>query len=170
SRSDAGWRLFVLRLAPPLIADARERGEEGAMSLTPLLEASWIVQTHAFAAIAAFFLGLVQLLAPKGTLPHKMLGVLWVVLMATISLSSIFIKPSQEPGLPFLQWFSWIHAFTVMTLFGVISGTSLLLRGGQALKRHAAPFISIYVGGLIIAGGFAFLPGRIMHAVMFGAG
>ena len=37
------------------------------MSLEPLLEAPWVIQVHAFAAVAAFFLGIVQFAAPKGT-------------------------------------------------------------------------------------------------------
>ncbi len=41
------------------------------MSLAPLLDASPVIQIHAFAAFAAFGLGLVQFAAPKGTLPHR---------------------------------------------------------------------------------------------------
>ncbi len=41
------------------------------MSLDPLLSAPWVIQVHAFGAIAAFFLGALQLAAPKGTLPHR---------------------------------------------------------------------------------------------------
>ena len=28
--------------------------------------------------------------------------------------------------------------------------------------------IGVYIGGLLIAGSFAFLPGRIMHSIVFG--
>ena len=42
------------------------------------------------------------------------------------------------------------------------------MRGGPTLKYHARPFIGIFVGGLVIAGAFAFMPGRIMHEVVFG--
>ncbi len=139
------------------------------MSLSPLLSAPWIIQIHAFGAIAAFFLGVVQLAAPKGTLPHKSLGVVWVLLMATIAVSSIFIRPAFHPGLPIARWFGPIHIFTIITLYGVVQGAYFLLRGGPTLKFHARPFRGIFVGGLIIAGAFAFLPGRIMHAVVFGA-
>ncbi len=138
------------------------------MSLQPLLNAPWIVQAHAYAAFAAFVLGVVQLAAPKGTLPHKALGAVWIVLMAAITVSSIFVRPALYPGLPLAKWFSWIHLFTVITAFGIVSGTLLLLKGGPALKHHARPFIGIFIGGLIVAGAFAFMPGRIMHAVAFG--
>ena len=43
------------------------------MTLVPLLAAPLVIVVHAFAAMAAFALGLVQLLAPKGTLPHRRL-------------------------------------------------------------------------------------------------
>ncbi len=138
------------------------------MSLQPLLDATWVIQVHAFGAMAAFVLGVVQLVAPKGTLPHKALGFVWVLIMATIATSSIFIRPSLVPGLPITQWFSWIHLFTVLTFWGVFQGSYLLLRGGPGLKFHSRPFIGIFVGGLVIAGAFAFLPGRIMHEVVFG--
>lgn len=138
------------------------------MSFEPLLSAPWVIQVHAFAAMAAFVLGLIQFAAPKGTLPHRSLGVLWVVLMAAIIVSSIFIRPAVYPGLPFVQWFSWIHIFTLLTFYGVAQGVILLLRGGPALKFHSRPFRGIFIGGLIIAGALAFLPGRIMHDVVFG--
>jgi len=51
------------------------------MSLAPLLAAAPEIQVHAFAAMAAFLLGAVQLAAPKGTFPHRTLGWVWVALM-----------------------------------------------------------------------------------------
>jgi len=138
------------------------------MSLTPLLEAPWIIQAHAFAAFAAFVLGVVQFAAPKGTMPHKTLGVVWIVLMSVITISSIFVRPALYPGLPLVKWFSWIHLFTIMTAFGVVAGVTMLVKGGPGLKYHARPFRGIFIGGLIIAGILAFLPGRIMHQVAFG--
>jgi uncharacterized membrane protein len=47
------------------------------MSLAPWLNAEPVIQIHAFAAIAAFALGIVQLAAPKGTLPHRTIGWIW---------------------------------------------------------------------------------------------
>lgn len=138
------------------------------MSWQPLLEAPFVIQIHAFSAMAAFALGVVQFAAPKGTLPHKSIGVVWVLLMAAITVSSIFIRPAFYPGLPFIQWFSWIHIFTVITAIGIVQGLGLLIGGGPKLKKHSGPFLGIFIGGLVIAGGFAFLPGRIMHQVVFG--
>ena len=46
------------------------------MSVAPLLDAAPAISLHAFAAMTAFALGVVQLAAPKGTLPHRTLG--WI--------------------------------------------------------------------------------------------
>ncbi|MEQ8934761.1 MAG: DUF2306 domain-containing protein [Amphiplicatus sp.] len=140
------------------------------MSLEPLLAAPWFIQAHAFCAIAAFFLGVVQLTAPKGTLPHRTLGVIWVVLMIVVTITSAFIVHPTNPGDPFWARFSFIHIFTVITAIGLVGGIRYLLAGGPNLKKHRGPFIGMFIGGLIIAGALAFLPGRIMHAVVFGGG
>jgi len=101
-------------------------------------------------------------------LPHRMLGVVWLVIMTAIAVSSIFIRPSLYPGLPITQWFSFIHIFTVLTFYGIVHGTLFLMRGGAILKQHSRPFTGIFIGGLLVAGALAFLPGRIMHQVAFG--
>jgi uncharacterized membrane protein len=50
------------------------------VTLSPLLNAAPVIQIHAFAAIAAFVVGAIQLSAPKGTIPHRLVGWLWAVL------------------------------------------------------------------------------------------
>jgi uncharacterized membrane protein len=62
------------------------------MTLAPLIAAPTVVQFHALAAISAFALGVVQLAAPKGTIPHRLFGWLWVGLLGTVALSSFFIR------------------------------------------------------------------------------
>jgi hypothetical protein len=68
------------------------------MSLAPLLDAAPAIPLHAFAAMAAFVLGVVQLAAPKGTLPHRTLGWIWVVLMMSVAISSFWIPPDPAGG------------------------------------------------------------------------
>lgn len=138
------------------------------MTLEPLLTAPAVVQVHAFGAMAGFALGLVQILAPKGTLPHKSIGLVWIGIMAVVGISSIFIQHPVEPGDPFWKRFSPIHLFTLLTAYALIQGGWLLIRGGPALRFHSRPFIGLFIGGLIVAGVLSFLPGRIMHQVAFG--
>jgi uncharacterized membrane protein len=61
------------------------------MRLAPLLDAVPQIPIHAFAAMAAFALGVVQLAGPKGTLPHRTIGWIWVILMAVVAISSFWI-------------------------------------------------------------------------------
>jgi Predicted membrane protein (DUF2306) len=61
------------------------------LTLDPLLRASPAIQVHAFAAMSAFVLGAVQLAAPKGTLPHRTVGWIWISLMLVVSISAFFI-------------------------------------------------------------------------------
>src|SRR5947209_3014913 len=63
----------------------------GVMSLEPLLQASPVIQVHAFAAALAIFVGAVQLFRRKGDALHRTLGRLWVAGMALVALSSFFI-------------------------------------------------------------------------------
>ena len=79
------------------------------MSLAPLLDASPAIQFHAFAAIAAFFLGAFQLTAPKGTLPHRTFGWLWVALMLIVCISSFWIHELRIWG----EW-SPIHLLSIL--------------------------------------------------------
>ena len=131
------------------------------MSLAPLLEAEPVIQVHAFAAMGAFALGVVQLAAPKGTLPHRTIGWIWVTLMAVIALTSFFIHEIKLIG-PF----SPIHLLSIFTL--TMLPLAVLHARRHAVKKHRGAMIGIFVGGLVIAGAFTFLPGRVMHAVAFG--
>jgi uncharacterized membrane protein len=131
------------------------------MSLAPLLDASPTIQIHAFAAMAAFVLGAVQLAAAKGTLPHRIVGWFWVSLMAAICISSFFIHTIR-------LWGPWspIHLLSIFTLATLPVAVWRAHRHDVA--RHRNAMISLYLGALVIAGLFTFWPGRIMHAVVFG--
>jgi uncharacterized membrane protein len=131
------------------------------MTLAPLLNASPIIQVHAFAAMAAFALGFVQFAAPKGTLPHRTIGWIWVVLMTTIAASSFWIQEIRLVG-PF----SPIHLLSIFTL--VMLPLAVFAAHRHRVPQHRRIMIAIFVGALLIAGAFTFVPGRIMHAVAVG--
>lgn len=56
------------------------------MTLVPLMSASPRVIFHALTAISALLLGTAQVAFPKGTLPHRAMGWIWVVLMVLVAL------------------------------------------------------------------------------------
>src|ERR1700722_8489936 len=94
------------------------------MSLAPLLEATPAIELHAFAAMAAFALGLVQFAAPKGTLPHRTLGWIWVTLMLVVGITAFFIHQIR-------LWGPWspIHLLAIFVLI-------VLPVGIYAAHRH----------------------------------
>ena len=131
------------------------------MSLTPLLNAGLETQVHAFAALSALLLGIVQLAAPKGTLPHRALGWIWVGLMLLISASSLLIHGIR-------LWGPWspIHLLSVFTPIMLVVGVVAARR--HRLRTHKITMVSIFAGALVLAGLFTLVPGRIMHGVLFG--
>jgi uncharacterized membrane protein len=131
------------------------------MSLAPLLDAAPPIPVHAFAAMAAFALGVVQLAAPKGTLPHRTLGWIWVGLMMTVAGSSFWVHQIRLVG----PW-SPIHLLSILVLVTV--PLAVWRAHHHRVTDHRRIMISVFSGALVIAGLFTLLPGRIMHAVMFG--
>lgn len=131
------------------------------MTLAPLLAAPLAIQLHAFAALAAFTLGAVQLAAPKGTIPHRLFGWVWAGLMLTVVISSFFIHEIR-------LWGPWspIHLLSIFTL--VMLPLAVLAARRHDVRRHQGTMIGLFFGALVIAGAFTLLPGRIMHAVVFG--
>src|ERR1700722_4198086 len=130
------------------------------MSLAPLLDAAPAIPVHAFAAMAALVLGLVQFAAPKGTLPHRTIGWIWVVLMAAVAVSSFWIHQIRLLG-PF----SPIHLLSIFTLAMLPFGVWFAHRPRGADLRRV--MVLMFTGALVIAGLFTLLPGRIMHTVVF---
>jgi uncharacterized membrane protein len=132
------------------------------MTLAPLLAASPAVKLHAFAAMTAFVLGVVQLSAPKGTIPHRAIGWIWVLLMLAVSISAFWIHELR-------LWGPWspIHLLAIFTL--VMLPIAVLHARRHRVAQHRWFMRGIFFGALVIAGLFTFVPGRIMYAVAFGS-
>lgn len=131
------------------------------MTLAPLLAASSAIQLHAFAAMTAFGLGAVQLAAPKGTLPHRTIGWIWVALMAVIAVSAFFIHEIR-------LWGPWspIHLLAIFVL--AVLPLAVWRAHRHQVAHHRNAMIGLFCGALLIAGVFTLLPGRVMRAVVFG--
>jgi uncharacterized membrane protein len=131
------------------------------MTIAPLLHASPAIQIHAFAAMTAFALGVVQLAAPKGTLPHRTIGFVWVALMTVVAVSAAFVHQIR-------LWGPWspIHLLSILTL--IVLPIAVWRAHAHDVRRHRNAMLGLFLGALVIAGLFTFLPGRIMHAVAFG--
>lgn len=114
-----------------------------------------IIALHAGSAIAALLLGTIMLVVRKGTINHRLLGWTWVALMGTAAVSSIFIR---DHGLPNIYGYTPIHIFTVLTLAGLPS--AVLAARRHHIANHRKAMTRIFIGGCIVAGALALMPGR----------
>ena len=119
---------------------------------------------HLGTVVPAFALGAIQLLRHKGTPSHKLLGKIYMVLMLATGLITLAM-PAQV-GPQFLHHFGFIHIFSLLALINV-PVAYYAARSGN-IKLHRANMISLYVGGILIAGAFAFSPGRMLNEWLFG--
>jgi uncharacterized membrane protein len=131
------------------------------MNLAPLTNAPFAIQLHAYAALAAFALGIVQLARVKGTSQHRALGYTWVGLMLIVAISSFWIHDLRVWG----PW-SPIHLLSIMVL-GMLP-LAIYFARVHRVRGHKLTMLGLFSGALIIAGIFTFVPGRIMHQVVFG--
>ena len=127
---------------------------------SPILRAPLSVQVHVAGALTALVVGMVIFLLPKGTGFHRLLGWTWVSSMIIVAATSVAMMVDFGNGV------NALHAFTAITVVSLWGGLAGIRRGD--VRRHAASMTGLYVGGLIIAGLFAFIPGRIMWNVVFG--
>ena len=123
------------------------------------IEYQWtiIIVTHTVAAISAIVIGAIFLLKRKGTFNHRLLGWIWVVLMALVSLLSFGI---QRNG------FSWIHLLSMFTIVMLVVG----IRNARIhnVPLHGKTMKGIYLGALVITGIFTLLPARLIGQAIFG--
>jgi uncharacterized membrane protein len=117
------------------------------------------VLVHLAAAVSALVLGIVMLARPKGTASHKALGRTWVALMLTVAVSSLWI--------PRFLHFTWIHSFTLLTLVSIPLAIYRIRTGD--VKGHARTMKGLFIGGLVIAGIFTLIPGRMLGNLLWRA-
>src|SRR5687767_14481769 len=123
-----------------------------------------LVYLHLATVLPAFAIGAFQLLRRRGTPSHKLLGKIYMVLMLATGLITLAMPAEVGPRL--LGHFGFIHAFSLLALSSVPAAYFAARRGN--IQAHRANMIGLYIGGILIAGAFAFSPGRMLHAWLFG--
>jgi uncharacterized membrane protein len=135
------------------------------MSLAPLLAAPFAVQLHVATVVPAFALGTwLIFFSAKGARNHRAAGYVYLTLMTVTSIAALFVHTLMPNG-PFFG-FSPIHLFVPLTLLGVVGALYYARR--HKIRAHRQSMLGVYIGGILIAGSFTLLPGRIMHTVFFG--
>ena len=122
-----------------------------------------IAYAHLSIIIPAFLLGTILIVMRKGSPLHKALGRTYLVLMLITGI--ITLTMSAKVGPTFLGHFGFIHLTSIYTLYLVPSAYFAARRGNITL--HKLNMIGLYIGGLLIAGTFAFMPGRMLNGFLF---
>ncbi len=133
------------------------------MFLAPLTSASLAVQFHVAATLIALVAGAVQLMRKRRGRLHRTLGWTFLMAMAAAALSSFLIHNSR--GL--FGLFSPIHLLSILSL--VMLPLAVWYARRRNMRAHRIVVLSLFWLGLVIPGALTLVPGRIIHAVVFGA-
>jgi len=118
------------------------------------------VRIHLTAAVTALAIGVALMMRLKGTGLHKALGWTWVIAMGVTAVSSLFIRQLNHGH------FSFIHLLSGWAIVGLPGAVYAIKRGN--VRGHRRAMTAMFVGGLLIAGLFALIPGRLLWAVFLG--
>lgn len=113
---------------------------------------------HLVTVVPALPLGAWLLFRRKGDATHRLLGRVWAVLMLVGAASSFGLTSLMGHLSP-------IHLLSVITLVGIPRGVWLAMR--HRVADHRRTMMRVYTG-LVVAGLFAFLPGRLLGVWLFG--
>jgi uncharacterized membrane protein len=125
---------------------------------------SLLVFTHLVIVLPCLIIGTYLLITKKGTPTHRRLGKIYLVLMGITGLLTLFIPAQVGPKLG--GHFGYLHLLSVLTIWSVPTAWMAAKKGN--IPVHRAAMIRLYVGGLLIAGGFAVLAeGRYLNGLLF---
>lgn len=118
---------------------------------------------HLGTVVPAFFIGTTLLFLKKGTRLHRFLGRLYMPLMLATGITTLLMPAAVGPR--FLGHFGFIHVFSLLVLYSVPMAYVCARRGDVA--RHKKEMVGLYIGGILIAGSLAFMPGRLLNELVF---
>ena len=124
-----------------------------------------LVWAHLATVLPCAILGAFLLCAAKGDRRHKAAGKVYLLLMLATALISLLLP--AKVGQTAFGHFGLIHLLSVFVLWSVTAAYRAA-RAGQ-IARHKKIMISLYAGGIVIAGSAAMMPGRFLHSLMSGA-
>jgi uncharacterized membrane protein len=134
---------------------ALSKGQQGPAAPHHAMSLALII--HLGTVLPALPLGGYLLIRRKGDRLHRLLGRVWAALMVVTAIASFWLRGNGG--------FSFIHLFSIATLIGVPLAVLAIMRGH--LARHRAAMTRVYIG-LVVAGLFAFAPGRLLYVWTFG--
>ena len=123
-----------------------------------------LAYAHLVTVVPCFVIGAWLLARRKGTTIHKRLGWVYAVLIFVTAVVTVFMPAEVGPRV--LDHFGFIHLFSLLVLTCIPLAIRGVRRGDIAAHRNN--MIGVYVGGILIAGSFALMPGRLLHGWLFG--
>ncbi|MDE0192488.1 MAG: DUF2306 domain-containing protein [Gammaproteobacteria bacterium] len=118
---------------------------------------------HLVTVVPCFFIGAWLLLRRKGTTVHKRWGRVYVVLI--LATAVVTLPMPAEVGPRVFDRFGLIHLFSVLVLVSVPAAIYGIRR--RNIRAHRNHMVGVYLGGIVIAGTFALMPGRLLHTWLF---
>lgn len=120
--------------------------------------------SHLITVVPCIFLGAALIFfMQKGTVLHRNLGKSYMVLMLITACITLFMWADVGPQV--LNHFGWIHLFSFLTLYTVPTAYGAIRKG--KVKVHQRKMFLLFVGAIVIAGGFTLTPGRYLYSVIF---
>jgi uncharacterized membrane protein len=122
-----------------------------------------LAYAHLATVLPAFVIGTYMMVRRKGTPAHRLLGKLYMLLMLITAGITLFMPAIVGPKL--FGHFGFIHLFSVLVFVSVPK--AYLAARSHNISAHKHSMIGLYIGGLLIAGSFAFMPGRLLNTWLF---
>ncbi|WP_218598193.1 DUF2306 domain-containing protein [Polaribacter sp. NJDZ03] len=129
------------------------------------MEYKYLMYAHLITVVPCVFIGAYLLAVKKGTPFHRDLGKIYMLLMMITAIITLFMPAYVGPQV--LNHFGFIHLFSFLTLYSI--PTAIIAIKKKQIKKHKLKMIFLYVGAIVIAGGFTFTPGRYLHTFFFGS-
>jgi uncharacterized membrane protein len=105
-----------------------------------------LMYLHLWTIVPCVFIGGLLLIIKKGTLIHKRLGRLYMVLMLFTAIVTLFMP--AVIGATLFNHFGWIHLFSVLTLWTVPTAYLAIKKGN--IKAHKRKMILLYFGAIVM--------------------
>lgn len=118
---------------------------------------------HLATILPAFLIATYLLSRRKGDAQHRMLGRCYMLLMLISATVTLFMPAQVGPAL--MGHFGFIHLLSLLVFYAIPA--ALLGIRSNNIAKHKRAMIMLYVGGLLIAGSFALMPGRMLHDYLF---
>lgn len=151
--------LIAFTIISVLILGAERANVRFEFDPSRLINAAFAIQLHVGGAVTSFAIGTWLMLGVKGRTSHKVLGYTWVAAMLCTAVTSFFMIGLNGNS------FSPIHGLSAWTVIGAPFG--IMLARKKKISAHRRHMTGMFVGAMLLAGLFSFLPGRMMWAIFF---